>query len=346
MGMSGAVLWLGVGAGLTSFLIGAVVRLWSGFLGLVAIPNSRSLHVTPRPLGGGLGIVAGTVGGVLLLRPIGVEAPLLTVVGLVGGGLIVAAVSFVDDLRSLSAGFRLTIHLGAAVFAVCLIGPLSVVGIVPVGLVPEWVAVPFTVFWIVAITNIYNFMDGVDGLAGVQAVSTTSAWAFIGWWLGSSDLLAIGVLMASTSMGFLVHNWNPARLFMGDVGSAFLGYSIAVTTVAASQQHAVLSVAGPLLLWPFIFDATFTLIRRACRGENILRAHRSHLYQRLVAAGWGHRAVCGLYLMMAALAAVAGVAIAIGLPSASILAIVYVSGSVLLVGRLVIRAEAAYSGDA
>jgi UDP-N-acetylmuramyl pentapeptide phosphotransferase/UDP-N-acetylglucosamine-1-phosphate transferase len=147
----------------------------------------------------------------------------------------------------------------------------------------------------------------LGGLAGLPAVS------------------ALGLLIAATSLGFLGHNWSPARIFMGDVGSAFLGYSFAVLALLAAQSRPDLALAGALVLWPFLFDTLFTFFRRLAHGENVLAAHRSHLYQRLVIAGASHRFTSTLYIALTlvgvalALAWTAvlpgsGLAILIGLP--------------------------------
>ena len=337
------LLWLAIAGCSVSWLIGALLRQLAAFFPLIDVPNPRSSHVTPMPRGGGLGIVAGTVGGLLLLRPLGLEMAPVSLWALVGGGTVVAAVSFVDDLRHVPAGVRLGVHLAAAMFAAVLVGSMSAVDPARLGVEHlGWIALPVTVLWIAGMTNAYNFMDGIDGLAGTQAVTAAASWAVIGWWLGHGELAAVGVLITATTLGFLAHNWSPARLFMSDVGSAFLGYALAVTTVIASQEHAVLAVAGGVLLWPFIFDPVYTMIRRAKRRENLLTAHRSHLYQRLVAAGWGHRAVCGLYLILAGLAAVTGLALVANVPWAPVVTAAYLAGSVVAVGGLVYRAETSY----
>ena len=147
-------------------------------------------------------------------------------------------------------------------------------------------------------------MDGIDGIAGGQAVVAGLGWAALGW-LSDQPLVGIlGILLAASSLGFLGHNWPPARIFMGDVGSAFLGFTFAVLAVAAAQRDARLALAGVLLVWPFIFDACFTFLRRLRNGENVFAAHRSHLYQRLVIAGYSHRTVTLLYIGLAAWGAI------------------------------------------
>jgi UDP-N-acetylmuramyl pentapeptide phosphotransferase/UDP-N-acetylglucosamine-1-phosphate transferase len=160
--------------------------------------------------------------------------------------------------------------------------------------------------WIVGLCNAYNFMDGIDGIAAAQAIVAGAGWAWLGWRGGDAMTALAGALIAGASLGFLFFNWPPAKVFMGDAGAAFLGFTFAALTVLALTQSLERAAAGALFVWPFLFDTTFTLVRRLVRGENVLRAHRSHLYQRLVARGWSHARVTMLYAALAAL----GVAIA------------------------------------
>jgi UDP-N-acetylmuramyl pentapeptide phosphotransferase/UDP-N-acetylglucosamine-1-phosphate transferase len=142
-------------------------------------------------------------------------------------------------------------------------------------------------------------MDGIDGIAGGQALVAGSGWAIIGYMSGETFAGLIGVLLAATSLGFLFHNWPPARIFMGDVGSAFIGFTLAVLPIMAGQRDPRFIIAGVLLVWPFIFDTSFTLVRRMINKENIFEAHRSHIYQRLVIAGYSHRFVTLIYMGLA-----------------------------------------------
>jgi FlaA1/EpsC-like NDP-sugar epimerase len=167
-----------------------------------------------------------------------------------------------------------------------------------------WAGALATFVWIVGVTNAYNFMDGIDGIAAGQAVVAGLGWAVIGWVNGQPTVGTLGALIAATSLGFLGHNWPPARIFMGDVGSAFLGYTLAVLPLVASAGSAGIGPTAALmwamlLAWPFLFDTSYTLVRRLLRGENIVTAHRSHLYQRLTAAGHTHLFVTILYVFLA-----------------------------------------------
>ena len=159
--------------------------------------------------------------------------------------------------------------------------------------------------------NAYNFMDGIDGLAGSQTVVAGLGWLVPG---GIVGLPIFGVLVAGSSLGFLGHNWPPTRIFMGDVGSVFLGFTLAVLAVIGGLAHPRLPLAGLLVVWPFVFDTTFTIVRRLRRGENIFAAHRSHLYQRLVIAGYSQRAVTLLYAGLALVGVVLALAWVLELP--------------------------------
>jgi UDP-N-acetylmuramyl pentapeptide phosphotransferase/UDP-N-acetylglucosamine-1-phosphate transferase len=214
----------------------------------------------------------------------------------IGAG-IVAVVSWVDDLRSLPHVARLTAHFAAAGLGLFAVGSLWTIDVPLVGVLPlAWFGFPLGLLWVVGLTNSYNFMDGIDGIAGAQAVV-----AGAGWCLVADALLirSVGLVVAAASLGFLIHNWHPARIFMGDVGSAFLGYTLAAIPILAAPDDPRLAFAGVLLVWPFVFDTGFTFLRRLSRHENVFRAHRSHLYQRLVIAGWHHGTVSVLYAALA-----------------------------------------------
>jgi UDP-N-acetylmuramyl pentapeptide phosphotransferase/UDP-N-acetylglucosamine-1-phosphate transferase len=164
------------------------------------------------------------------------------------------------------------------------------------------------VLWVVGLTNAYNFMDGIDGISGAQAIVAGVAFALAAAKGGLTGTAVCAIAIAAANAGFLIHNWSPARVFMGDVGSAFLGFSFAVMALEIAAWSPSAAFAAALSLWPFILDTSLTFLRRAFRGENVFQSHRSHLYQRLVIAGWSHARVTVLYALTAALAAAAGLA--------------------------------------
>jgi UDP-N-acetylmuramyl pentapeptide phosphotransferase/UDP-N-acetylglucosamine-1-phosphate transferase len=228
------------------------------------------------------------------------------------GASLVALVSWFDDLYSLSAKTRFAAHSLAALAAVAALGYWQAIPLLPNHSVTlGYAGAAVTVIWIVGLTNAYNFMDGSDGIAGSQAVIAGLGWACLGWLAGSPSIVGLSLLLAAGSLGFLPHNWPPARIFMGDVGSAFLGYSFAVLPLLGLHENGPLAgislFLGPLLVWPFVFDAGFTFLQRLRKGEDVFAAHRSHLFQRLIIAGHSHRFVMLLYGALAIVGAAAAV---------------------------------------
>jgi UDP-N-acetylmuramyl pentapeptide phosphotransferase/UDP-N-acetylglucosamine-1-phosphate transferase len=279
---------------------------WTGARGIVDLPTDRGCHSRSTPRGGGLAlvaVVAVAAAALLVLRP---DDPRLA--GAILPALAVAAVSWVDDVRSLPNSVRFAVHLGAAVAATAALGAVTRVDLGSFGVVRFGAAAwPLTILWIVGLTNAFNFMDGIDGIAGITAAAVGAGIAAAAAACAAGPVAVLAAAFAGAAIGFLSCNWQPARIFMGDVGSAFCGCLLAVLPLAvpADCVPEVLPVAV-LALWPFIFDTAFTLLRRLTAGENIFRPHRSHLYQRLVLSGWSHRAVAGLYGgLSACLAAVA-----------------------------------------
>ncbi len=218
----------------------------------------------------------------------------------------IVALGAVEDLAGeLSPGIRLAIQLAAASGVVWALGPISRLPLpspldVPLGLF-AW---PVTLTWVVGVTNIFNFLDGIDGYAGFQGVVAGAAMAFVGFgWVAG-----VGLVAAAACVGFLVHNWHPARIFMGDVGSVVLGFLFAVLPLGlGGKSHLGVFVMG-MALWFFLADGTFTILRRLGHREKVWRPHRSHLYQRLTIAGWSHSKVVSTVASGMVLVAAVGVA--------------------------------------
>jgi UDP-N-acetylmuramyl pentapeptide phosphotransferase/UDP-N-acetylglucosamine-1-phosphate transferase len=265
-------------------------------------PNERSLHQVPVPRLGGAAIVIGTyaVAGVMLLRE-GVAADLAIWLGM---ALPVALLGLIDDLRPLSAGARFSVQLLICAGLCALLPPPH-----EIALTPAWsvsVPVPLSAagcaIWMLAVLNIYNFMDGMDGLAGIQAVGAALSLALAALAAGHSDLALLCLVIMAAAGGFLVHNAPPAKLFMGDVGSTFLGFGFAAISVIGLRRPEPIAWSPALFgLAPFLCDGTFTLLRRLSRGEKIWQAHKSHLYQRAVATGLTHHEVLVPYCAWVAL---------------------------------------------
>jgi len=272
----------------------ALFRRWALAREVLDVPNARSSHTVPTPRGGGLVLVLVTLIGTLVGVTAGVVAWRPAVLWVGAAALAVAAVSWVEDLHRVPLGVRLAVQAAAAVATLAAVGSLRLVAIPLLGVVhlgPVGAVLEF--IWIVGLANAFNFMDGIDGIAGGQALVAAVGWMLLA--ASGSPLQWIAMMLAAGSLGFLFFNWAPAKLFMGDVGAVFLGFTLAVLPLMAARSEPRNAFAGVLLVWPFLFDTAFTLVRRLAKGENVLASHRSHLYQRLVIAGWSHASVSMLY---------------------------------------------------
>jgi UDP-N-acetylmuramyl pentapeptide phosphotransferase/UDP-N-acetylglucosamine-1-phosphate transferase len=235
-------------------------------------PNERSLHERPIPRTGGMGVAAGIAVGVLLISPVSWWPLWLGMALLVG-------LSFLDDLVGLPIVGRLIAHFVAA--------GLGVTGLVVDQLAPWWIAALIVVtVWMI---NLYNFMDGMDGFAGGMAVFGFGFFALAAWQAGSKSLAIVNLCVASAAGAFLLYNFHPARIFLGDAGSTAFGL-LAAGLGLIGWTDGVWSLWFPMLVFsPFIVDATVTLLRRIVQGERFWLGHRGHYYQRLVLSGWSHR---------------------------------------------------------
>jgi UDP-N-acetylmuramyl pentapeptide phosphotransferase/UDP-N-acetylglucosamine-1-phosphate transferase len=268
---------------------------------MLDIPNARSSHTQPTPRGGGLGIVIGVLIGAwsLYLAQI-LGMPFREIAALSLGGGLMALVGWLDDIYQLPYQIRLVVQAISSAIILIEIGYFHAITVPFVGDIHLYsIGIPFALLWIMSLTNAYNFMDGIDGIAGGQALIAGLGWAIIGYMSGEVFVGLIGLLLAATSLGFLFHNWPPARIFLGDVGSAFIGFILAVLPIMAGHKDPRFMIAGFLMVWPFIFDTSFTLVRRMIKKKNIFEAHRSHIYQRLVIAGYSHRFVTLIYMGLA-----------------------------------------------
>lgn len=260
---------------------------------LMDVPNARSSHRAPTPRGGGMAIVAASAAGIAALGMDGHPGVIrdLPLIGVMAGALIVAASGLADDIKPLSYAAKLAAQAAAALVAMSCgvtIETVYLPGIGPTAL--GALAWPLTLLWLVGLTNAYNFMDGVDGLAGGTALIAGAFLTAIMIGVGAIDAGAVAATLAAGAAGFLIFNRPPARIFMGDVGSQFLGFGFAALGVILARQSGdgVLIYAVPLLLFHFLFDTLVTAIRRWRRGENVTQAHRTHLYQRLTHSDFGH----------------------------------------------------------
>jgi|LSQX01.3.fsa_nt_gb Fuc2NAc and GlcNAc transferase len=256
---------------------------------ILDIPNDRSSHIVPTPRGGGLAFVGVFLVGISLLFGLGI-LELRVFLALLGGGGLIAGVGWLDDRRGLTALVRLCFHFLAAIWAVSWLGGVPSLSLGFTELDLSWWGSGVAVIGVVWMINLYNFMDGIDGIAGTEAVTISGA-AVIFLWAQNSDVAAVCLLILAAVFGFLIWNWPPAKIFMGDVGSGFLGFVFAVLAIWSENSGAVPLLIWLLLLGVFIIDATVTLIKRMAGGEKLYEAHRSHVYQLAVQAGYSHKQV-------------------------------------------------------
>jgi len=248
------------------------------------IPNERSLHAAPIPRIGGVGLMAGILSGWMLM-------PGALVWWMVLPMLILFGVSLLDDMRGLPVRRRLLAHFVTAVLLVAGSGLFARHGV--------W-AVMLVLLFTMWMTNLYNFMDGSDGLAGGMALFGFACYG-VAALIAQDDMLAmLNFAIAAAALGFLYHNFPPARVFMGDAGSIPLGFLAAAMGLWGWQQGCWAAWFPLLVFSPFIADASVTLVKRTLRGAKITEAHREHYYQRAIQLGWGHRNVALVeYALMA-----------------------------------------------
>jgi Fuc2NAc and GlcNAc transferase len=268
----------------------ALVRRYSIARSILDIPNHRSSHSTPTPRGGGLAIAIVLFVGILASGVVGLLDTHL-IAAFLGGGVIIAGTGWWDDHAAVPARYRVVAHFVAAIWGVAWLGgfPTLVVGAgaYRLGAAGAVLAVLGTVWCI----NFYNFMDGIDGIAATNALVAAVFGAFLLVRAGDLPLALVASLMAGTSLGFLVLNWPPARIFMGDVGSGLIGFMFSMLALSSERRGGPPLLLWVLLLGVFVTDATLTLARRVLHGERWYDAHRSHAYQRAVQAGRSHLAV-------------------------------------------------------
>ena len=253
---------------------------------LIDIPNDRSSHTQPTPRGGGLGfIVAFAATSLIYAYQAQITSDTLWWWSVL---LPLAIIGICDDRWSLPSKWRYLVQLITASIAVWHFTPFPQPWLSPLGTSGEILAIVFTIIGMTAIVNFYNFMDGLDGLVGGVA---TIQIAFLAFYTHQPILW----LLAAAIAGFLFWNWAPAKIFMGDAGSTFLG---AVVAIALLNQptHTAHNWTAFVITLPLLADAVYTLTRRLIQRENIFQAHRSHLYQRLQQSGLAHSTVASIYV--------------------------------------------------
>jgi UDP-N-acetylmuramyl pentapeptide phosphotransferase/UDP-N-acetylglucosamine-1-phosphate transferase len=258
---------------------------------VIDVPNERSSHDLPKPRGGGIAVVSVMLAGWIGWAGISgsLDATALVVAGLT---LALAALSFVDDLKNLPARLRLVIQ------ALCVAGGLWVTvpeGGFTGGLLPVWLELPVAGFAWLWFVNLFNFMDGIDGITGVETISIGGGILGLVLLGGTAATLQVPALaMVAAIAGFLVWNWQPSKIFIGDVASIPLGFLIGWMLLETAGASDGLAGWAAALLLPayYLFDATFTLGKRLLRRENVFEAHRQHFYQQATQKGFSHAGAC------------------------------------------------------
>ncbi|HNW36626.1 MAG TPA: glycosyltransferase family 4 protein [Candidatus Ozemobacteraceae bacterium] len=269
-----------------SALGGGLVRWIALRRSILDVPTDRSMHEVPMPRGGGAAMAVVSMVALIFLhlaRPELLSARWM--IAVVGGGIATAVIGWLDDCYSLGAGRRFLVHIAAGAWACW--------WLVPTGS-PIWMSL-FGVFWIAWAINFFNFMDGIDGLAGGEAVMVGLTGGYLAGRLGLLAPQSIAWVTAAAALGFLFWNWPPAKLFMGDAGSGYLGYVFGCLCIGSGMSFQGGFGTWALLLAMFWIDTTVTLLRRILKGERFWEAHRQHFYQRAVQNGFSHLEVVWFY---------------------------------------------------
>jgi Fuc2NAc and GlcNAc transferase len=263
-----------------SYTLTAAVRSYALRHDVLDRPNDRSSHTAPTPRGGGIAIVVVTAAALVF----GAFATLVTVrdgITMAVGMLCLGAVGWVDDRSSVRASVRLGVHVVVALGTVIAFHGLPALRMGHASVAVGFAGYLLAVLGIVWSINLVNFMDGIDGLAGSQTVLIFGGAGALLFMRGSPSLGMSAFVLAASSAGFLVWNWPPAKIFMGDAGSGSIGYAMATLAVASENRGSVPLIAFAIIGGVFIADATVTLLRRIMRGKRPAAAHRDHAYQRL-----------------------------------------------------------------
>jgi len=274
----------------TGLLATAAVRAWANHRNLLVIPSDRCSHEIPTPHGGGIAIA-------ILIITLGILAlafswlpDQISAWAFIGLGAAMLAIGVWDDFGQVSAKIRLGLHFLVAILGLLSLPTLPVISFFgfQIDTAATLLLWPLLIAAWVWLINLYNFMDGIDGLAAVQALLLFAGMALNFWYIGNQDWAWVCVFMASTVLSFMVFNWPPAKIFMGDGGSGFLGFAIGFLALLSAALTNVSLWSWAILLTLFIGDATATLLVRLSTGQNVLQAHRSHAYQILSRNLGGH----------------------------------------------------------
>lgn len=263
---------------LVSLLLTAVLRQYALRRSIIDIPNARSSHTVPTPRGGGIAIVltfSFSLSVLVLLQQVSMAES----AALLGSGLMIAVIGFMDDHGHIAARWRLLGHFVAAAWALFWMQGLPSITVFGFSLSLGWFGHLLGALYLVWMLNLYNFMDGIDGVASLEAICASVGLSLLYFFSGHETLIWSPLLLSMAVVGFLYWNFPPARIFMGDAGSGFLGIVLGVFSIQAAWVGSEFFFAWLIMLGVFVVDATFTLGRRLARGDKVYEAHRSHAYQ-------------------------------------------------------------------
>ena len=268
-----------------SFLLTELIRRYTLKKNLIDTPNERSSHTVPTPRGGGLSIVV-----IFLIAISYVDSvPTDIFMALIGSGGLIALIGFWDDHDHVPAKWRLLAHFVASFWVLYWLGGIPEFHIFNYSIDAGIIGLGLIAILLVWLLNLFNFMDGIDGIAASEAIFVSCGGAYFSWRYGFDGLTIISLLLAASTMGFLILNWSPAKIFMGDVGSGFLGLMLGVIAYANILEGGSVWVWA-ILLGVFLVDSGITLLRRIINGDKWYEAHCSHAYQH-AARKWGHKKV-------------------------------------------------------
>lgn len=261
-----------------SLLLTGGLRRYALARSIMDIPNARSSHTVPTPRGGGVAIVLSFLMALPLMAMTGVLTwPVMW--ALLGAGAWIAMIGFLDDQGHIAARWRLLAHFAGVAWALAWLGGLPPLTLFGAQIDFGWLGYALAALYLVWLLNLYNFMDGIDGIATIEAITVSLSGALLYFLIGKASLALLPLLLAAAAGGFLFWNFPPARIFMGDSGSGFLGIALGVLSLQAAWEDPQLLWSWLILLGVFVVDATWTLFRRLLRGDKVYEAHRSHAYQ-------------------------------------------------------------------
>ncbi len=289
----------------SSFVLSVLLTIYYRRLALrfkiLDIPNERSSHKQPIPRGAGITFFV----SFNLILALLIQQDILTMkytFPVFLGGPVIMLLGYWDDISSIPATVRLTVHLLVSLFIFILISS-GFSKVVEISFLPAWpwLTTGFCILFIAWFINLYNFMDGCDGLATSVGMVGSGLISLLSYLSGHEDLAIIYLILAYSLAGFLVFNWHPAKVFMGDAGAYFLGYVFGALALVSKMYYDSSLYIHLIVFGLFVVDATWTLARRAWRGERVFSAHRQHAFQKLIKQGWGHARVTSLYVLITVL---------------------------------------------